>query len=82
MIQTVAPSGSKVDARKAAMTLRNRLIAAFLASTLLPLGATVWITTSLLDRSLRYATTRELDQLSRTLEFTAKQFYQRERVAL
>ena len=64
------------------MTLRNRLIAAFLASTLLPLGATVWITTSLLDRSLRYATTRELDQLSRTLEFTAKQFYQRERDAL
>ena len=48
--------------------LRNRLIAAFLASTLLPLGATVWITTSLLDRSLRYATTGELDRLSRTLE--------------
>ena len=62
--------------------LRNRLIAAFLASTLLPLGATVWITTSLLDRSLRYATTGELDRLSRTLETTAKQFYQRERDAL
>ena len=29
------------------MTLRSRLIAAFLASTLLPLGATVWITTLL-----------------------------------
>ena len=43
--------------------LRSRLIAAFLASTLLPLGATVWITTSLLDRSLRYATTGELDRL-------------------
>jgi nitrogen fixation/metabolism regulation signal transduction histidine kinase len=64
------------------MTLRNRLIAAFLASTLLPLAATVWITTTLLDRSLRYATTGELDQLSRTLENTAKQFYQRERDAL
>jgi signal transduction histidine kinase len=64
------------------MTLRNRLIAAFLASTLLPLGATVWITTTLLDRSLRYATTGELDRLSRTLESTAKQFYQRERDAL
>lgn len=64
------------------MTLRNRLIAAFVASTLLPLGATVWITTSLLDRSLRYATTGELDRLSRTLETTAKQFYQREREAL
>ena len=64
------------------MTLRTRLIAAFLASTLLPLGATVWITTTLLDRSLRYATTGELDRLSRTLENTAKQFYQRERDAL
>ena len=62
--------------------LRTRLIAAFLASTLLPLGATVWITTSLLDRSLRYSTTGELDRLSRTLENTAKQFYQRERDAL
>ena len=62
--------------------LRNRLIAAFLASTLLPLCATVWITTSLLDRSLRYSTTGELDRLSRTLETTAKQFYQRERDAL
>jgi two-component system, NtrC family, nitrogen regulation sensor histidine kinase NtrY len=64
------------------MTLRNRLIAAFLASTLLPLAATVWITTALIDRSLRYATTGELDRLSRTLENTAKQFYQRERDAL
>ena len=64
------------------MTLRTRLIAAFLASTLLPLVATIWITTTLLDRSLRYATTGELDRLSRTLETTAKQFYQRERDAL
>jgi signal transduction histidine kinase len=64
------------------MTLRNRLIAAFLASTLVPLAATVWITTTLLDRSLAYSTTGELDRLSRTLESTAKQFYQRERDAL
>ncbi len=64
------------------MTLRNRLIGAFLASTLLPLVATIWITTTLIDRSLRYATTGELDRLSRTLETTAKQFYQRERDAL
>ena len=64
------------------MTLRTRLIAAFLASTLLPLAATVWITTTLLDRSLQYATTGELNRLSRTLENTAKLFYQRERDAL
>ena len=64
------------------MTLRSRLIAAFLASTLLPLAATVWVTTTLLDRSLQYSTTGELDRLSRSLENTAKQFYQRERDAL
>jgi nitrogen fixation/metabolism regulation signal transduction histidine kinase len=62
--------------------LRTRLIAAFLAATVLPLAATFWITSSLLDRSLGYATTGELDRLSRTLEATVRQFYQRERDAL
>ena len=62
--------------------LRTRLIAAFLAATVLPLAATIWITTSLLDRSLGYATTGELDRLSRTLEATVREFYQRERDAL
>ena len=63
-------------------SLRNRLIAAFVIATVLPLAATIWITTSLLERSLGYATTEELDRLSRTLEGTARQFYQRERDAL
>ena len=62
--------------------LRTRLILAFLAATALPLAATVWITTTLLDRSLGYATTDELDRLSRTMEATVRQFYQRERDAL
>jgi signal transduction histidine kinase len=62
--------------------LRNRLIAAFLAATALPLAATIWITTTLLDRSLSYSTTSELDSLSRTLEGAVRQFYQRERETL
>jgi nitrogen fixation/metabolism regulation signal transduction histidine kinase len=62
--------------------LRHRLVAAFLAATILPFAAAVWIGTSLLDRSLGYATTSELDRLSRTLEATVRQFYQREREAL
>jgi nitrogen fixation/metabolism regulation signal transduction histidine kinase len=62
--------------------LRNRLVAAFLVATVLPLAATVWITMSLLERSLGYATTGEVDRLSRTLEGTVRQFYQREREAL
>jgi nitrogen fixation/metabolism regulation signal transduction histidine kinase len=62
--------------------VRTRLIAAFLAATVLPLAATIWITTSLLERSLGYATTGELTRLARTLEETVRQFYQREREAL
>ena len=62
--------------------IRHRLIAAFLAATVLPFAATIWISTSLLDRSLAYSTTGELDRLSRTLEATVRQFYQREREAL
>jgi two-component system nitrogen regulation sensor histidine kinase NtrY len=62
--------------------LRHRLIAAFLAATILPFAAATWIGSSLLDRSLGYATTGELDRLSRTLEATVRQFYQREREAL
>jgi two-component system nitrogen regulation sensor histidine kinase NtrY len=63
-------------------SLRTRLIAAFLVATLLPLGATIWITMSLLERSLGYATTEELDGLSRTLEATVRRFYERERQSL
>ena len=63
-------------------SLRSKLVLAFIIATLMPLGATIWITTSLLERSLGYATTEELDRLSRTLEGTVRQFYQRERDAL
>jgi two-component system nitrogen regulation sensor histidine kinase NtrY len=57
--------------------LRNRLIGIFLAATLVPLAATLWITTSLLDRSLSYSSTGELDQLSRSLQRTGRELYQR-----
>jgi nitrogen fixation/metabolism regulation signal transduction histidine kinase len=63
-------------------SLRNRLIVAFVVATLLPLAATIWVSTSLLERSLGYATTDDLDELSRTLEETVRQFYQRERESL
>lgn len=59
--------------------LRNRLIVVFLAVTLAPLAATVWITTSLLDRSLDFSTTNQLDALSKALHRTGLEFYQRQR---
>src|SRR6516162_1705681 len=62
--------------------LRNRLIIAFLAATVIPLAATLWIATALLDRSLAYTTTKELDALSRSLEQTAREFYQQARQSL
>ncbi|HUB32940.1 MAG TPA: HAMP domain-containing sensor histidine kinase [Bryobacteraceae bacterium] len=59
--------------------LRNRLILVFLAATLVPLAATIWITTSLLDWSLNFSTTDELETLSRTLARTGQRLNRRER---
>jgi nitrogen fixation/metabolism regulation signal transduction histidine kinase len=58
--------------------LRNRLILVFLAATLAPLAATVWVTTSLLERSLDFSATNELEALSKSLENTGREFYLRE----
>lgn len=62
--------------------LRNRLIVVFLAATLVPLAATLWITDRLLDESLSYASTRELDDLSHSLERVGREFYHRSRERL
>lgn len=64
------------------MNLRNRLILVFLAATLAPLGVTLWIASSLLETSLGYASTAELDELSKSLEKTARELYQHSRDAL
>ncbi len=62
--------------------LRNRLILIFLAATLAPLAATVWLTTSLLDISLSYSSANDLDAISKSLEATGREFYQRVRTDL
>ena len=62
--------------------LRNRLIVVFLAATVIPLGAATWIAVSLLNRSLAYTTTNELDELSKSLQQTAREFYQQARESL
>jgi two-component system nitrogen regulation sensor histidine kinase NtrY len=56
--------------------LRTRLILAFLAATILPLVVTVWIMTSLLERSLGFASTEQLDSLSKSLQDTGRHYYQ------
>lgn len=62
--------------------LRNRLIVAFLAATAAPLGITLWLTASLLEHSLSYSSTRELDEVSRSLEKTGREFYRQARESL
>src|ERR1700686_4352900 len=62
--------------------LRNRLILVFAVATLAPLLITVWISLSLLDRSLSLASTRELDQVSKSLEKAGRELYQRARDSL
>ena len=62
--------------------LRNRLVLAFVITTAIPLTATLWITLSLVERSLSLDTAREVDELSRTLERTAREFYQQSRELL
>jgi two-component system, NtrC family, nitrogen regulation sensor histidine kinase NtrY len=62
--------------------LRNRLILIFLAATLAPLAATIWVTTSLLELSVSLSSTTELDAISKSLENTGREFYQRARADL
>jgi two-component system, NtrC family, nitrogen regulation sensor histidine kinase NtrY len=57
--------------------LRNRLILIFLAATLAPLAATVWVTNSLLEKSLGYASTNQLARITQSLTSTARAYYQR-----
>ncbi len=57
--------------------LRNRLILVFAAATLAPLAVTWWVAVSLLEHSLSYSTTDQLDTLSRSLENAGRELYLR-----
>ena len=58
--------------------LRNRLILIFLAATLAPLAATIWLTFAVLEGSLNFSATGDLEMLSQSLERTGLLFYQRQ----
>ena len=64
------------------MTLRTRLILAFAAVTAVPVALTWWTSVSLLERSLDLAPVREVDELSRALQLTAREVYTRARQQL
>jgi len=58
--------------------LRNRLILIFLAATLLPLGATMWYTTSLLEPTSFLRAADQVKILSQSLLRTSRELYQRD----
>jgi len=62
--------------------LRTRLVLIFLAATLAPLALTVWVTTSILEESVNTAATVRLDSVSRLLNRTAREFYDRAKADL
>jgi nitrogen fixation/metabolism regulation signal transduction histidine kinase len=64
------------------VTLRTRLIAAFIAATVPPVALTWWTSVALLDRSLAMAPITQLDALSKSLEKTGREVYQRARARL
>jgi two-component system nitrogen regulation sensor histidine kinase NtrY len=62
--------------------LRTRLIAVFLLATLAPLAVTLWLGRSLLNWSFDLTSTRELDEVSKSLEVTGRELYRRVRMDL
>jgi two-component system nitrogen regulation sensor histidine kinase NtrY len=64
------------------VTLRTRLIVAFVAATIPPVALTWWTSVALLNRSLAMAPHQQLDELSKSLERTGREVYQRARVRL
>lgn len=55
--------------------LRNRLIAVFLAATLAPLGATIWVTTTLLKWNPNYSAVNQLDALAQSLGRAGRELF-------
>src|SRR5512135_3501122 len=55
--------------------LRNRLILAFFAATILPTAAILWTSVALIEHSLTYVGTEDLDLLSKSLQGIAREYY-------
>src|SRR5262249_30507480 len=64
--------------------LRNRLILVFVLATLLPLCLTLWTALNLLDvsRGIFESPLAQLDEVSKSLEFTGQKLYQQTRDTL
>jgi two-component system, NtrC family, nitrogen regulation sensor histidine kinase NtrY len=68
--------------RAGGASLGTRLALVFIAATLVPLAATVWLATLLLDHSLRLSPVDQLSELSISLERTGQEYYRQAREQL
>src|SRR5512133_3186255 len=59
--------------------LRRKLVLVFLAATLLPLGAVLWMSSALMQRSLAFVNTDDLARLSASLEGITREYYRHAR---
>jgi two-component system, NtrC family, nitrogen regulation sensor histidine kinase NtrY len=59
--------------------LRNKLILVFLAATVVPTAAILWVSIALIRHSLSYAGTEDLDLLSQSLQGIARDYYHQSR---
>jgi len=62
--------------------LRYKLILLFLAASLIPTSVILWMSITLLNHSLNYVVTEDLDMLSRSLEEVARNYYQQSKEIL
>ena len=64
------------------MRLRHKLVLVFLAATFLPLGATLWISSALMSRSLAFVATDDVAALATSLEHVGREYYRQARQRL
>ncbi len=56
--------------------LRHKLVLVFLAATLLPLAAILWMSSALMSRSLAFIATDDVAALAQSLEQVGREYYQ------
>ncbi len=62
--------------------LRHKLVLVFLAATLLPLAAILWISSALMSRSLAFIATDDAAALAQSLEHVGREYYRQARQRL
>jgi two-component system, NtrC family, nitrogen regulation sensor histidine kinase NtrY len=62
--------------------LRHKLVLVFLAATLVPLAAVLWVSSTLMSRSLGFVATDDVSALAASLEHVGREYYRQARQQL